>query len=251
MPKIEHLTEEELALYVDGFLLHRFDSIPKDLREHVEACQECKQAIAETASIVPADTIERGRQHPFFSDVLENESSATSFPYYRIAAGILFLVGTGIALYLLHSGGTTNQTRESAAVTAPTTNTTVAQPVTESRFDSTLADAGSFAPFPLYEQLCSQAFRSISNGRYSPANGDTLHGHGTFSWTGGSPSQQFDFSLYGNKGQKIERATVAGDHYVLTQELLPGRYYWKLAQDGELLFAGKFFVLSIKPSTSR
>lgn len=43
----KHLTEQELAQYVDALVLEKQDQLPEDMREHAAECRECKVEVME------------------------------------------------------------------------------------------------------------------------------------------------------------------------------------------------------------
>jgi anti-sigma factor RsiW len=50
-----HLTENELAQYVDALLSDKQDQLPEEILEHVEECFECKMEIIEVWELIKAD----------------------------------------------------------------------------------------------------------------------------------------------------------------------------------------------------
>jgi hypothetical protein len=63
----EHLTEEELALYVDAIFLDRADMVEDRIRDHVMQCHRCKKELLEIRDLTEGDK-EAGqmKEHPFF-----------------------------------------------------------------------------------------------------------------------------------------------------------------------------------------
>ena len=53
-----HLSEQELAQYVDALVLDKEDELPQEVLEHVAECFECKIEIMEVFELVGADKSE-------------------------------------------------------------------------------------------------------------------------------------------------------------------------------------------------
>lgn len=49
---MDHLTENEIAQYVDALVSDKQDQLPEEILEHVEECVECKMEIIEVALLI-------------------------------------------------------------------------------------------------------------------------------------------------------------------------------------------------------
>jgi len=47
-----HLTEMEIAQYVDALVAEKQDQLPKGILEHVEECLECKKEVIEILDLI-------------------------------------------------------------------------------------------------------------------------------------------------------------------------------------------------------
>ena len=47
-----HLTEQEIALYVDALVLDQQNQLPEEIREHVKKCFGCKVEVMEVGELV-------------------------------------------------------------------------------------------------------------------------------------------------------------------------------------------------------
>lgn len=80
----------------------------------------------------------------------------------------------------------------------------------------------------------------------SPVNGAIVSGQARFRW-----QTDYDGPIYwkllNNKEEVVTSATTHNKEYVLEKITLPpGRYYWKLESDEDLLHVGEFFVVGTK-----
>jgi hypothetical protein len=70
MDRTTHLTEVELALYVDAIVLDAQVKLPEDILDHVADCTECKVELIELLELIDAE--ERCidlRRHPYFGKI--------------------------------------------------------------------------------------------------------------------------------------------------------------------------------------
>jgi hypothetical protein len=103
--------------------------------------------------------------------------------------------------------------------------------------------AGNFCPHPTLESLVGEATRADDFVLESPLpslrimRGDTIH----FDWRTRSVDP-VAIRLLNNKGELVRSDQPAGTlHcYLITEDLKPGLYYWKLLRNGQLVTAGKF-----------
>jgi len=100
-------------------------------------------------------------------------------------------------------------------------------------------------PNTFMEQLTQQKWRSISIDKVSPANGDTLTEALEFNWEfpGNQPVQ---FELFSNEPNMIFSKKIEKSSFLLNpteQNLLPGRYYWKLIYSESPVYIGSFVYL--------
>ena len=75
----------------------------------------------------------------------------------------------------------------------------------------------------------------------SPSNGSTPGSKVSFDWKR-EGTAALTLSVVDNRGKTIYRTQVDGVPFKLKQSLRPGLYYWKLQDDNELLYVGKFFM---------
>lgn len=49
-----HLSEEEIAVYIDALVLDVQDHLPEEMKEHVVECLECKVEVMEVLRLIEA-----------------------------------------------------------------------------------------------------------------------------------------------------------------------------------------------------
>ncbi len=62
----KHLTEEEIALYVDAIEAWKQDQLPAEILAHVEECLECKIEVVELLKLIEAQEPNiKPESHPY------------------------------------------------------------------------------------------------------------------------------------------------------------------------------------------
>ena len=102
-------------------------------------------------------------------------------------------------------------------------------------------DPANFTPLPHLEAMVSDVSRSSDLNVVAPANGANLENTIQFEWQGGE-TISLTLKILDNRGVEIFSVVPEGHTYTLAKKLEPGRYYWKLETDEDLLYLGEFFV---------
>lgn len=243
MDRTEHLSENELALYVDGLRLHRLERVPGKLVDHVQSCLECKGAIMEISAAIPETVYSESETHPFFGTKARRGHWQQRTPLFvRVAAGFVVLLGMGTLIFYVSSqkeGGNLQAGNVQVKEPGPTPS----GDAKNAAGSPSLAAMESFKPSVLYDRLAGETFRSTANVKHHPANGDTISIHEIFSWDGMKPAALYTLSILDNRGRELAQARLARSNYRLERALAPGLYYWKVEEEGDLVFVGKFFVV--------
>jgi hypothetical protein len=251
---MNHLNDEELALYVDGLKLRRTEDLPRGLLEHVEGCLQCKRAILEISALVPTEPYPQGEPHPFFDSIVKQKRPGWDPGMsFRVAAALVLLLAGAAAIYLLSPRWwTSNVKGNQIANHGPDSASTRSQhqgfgdaPGTPLAQRTSSPDP--FLPSPVFESLAGQTVRSGGMEVLRPRLGDTIAGPQHFQWRGVAGDERFRIEILTNRGGRFLSSEVRGGSYTLRERLAPGLYYWKLEQKGELLYVGKFMVLSSPP----
>jgi hypothetical protein len=103
--------------------------------------------------------------------------------------------------------------------------------------------AANFIPADDYEALIGTTFRSEAIKVLSPEPGSHFQKEEfiTFSWDMGN-SEFLYISILNNREEIISRQETSVPKYKTTAITTPGLYYWKLENELELLYVGKFYI---------
>jgi hypothetical protein len=236
-----HLSEDSIYLFIDALKLERTEKLPEAIQDHVEDCQQCKKEIIDLYATVRGITYSDGESHPFLSG--QREPGSTLYPFLRMAAVIVILIGAAVFSYLLFTD------KEPAIVTeerAPEEIITEEDPLPEEEaipVDPDRADlfAANFTPIPLYEGLVDQQFRFYGLQVSSPSIGQEVTGEVTFEWDI-RYTDPITLSIINNRLETVYRQSTTENRIRFSEPLYPGIYYWRLDTDDETLYVGKFFV---------
>lgn len=251
---MNHLTDEELALYVDGLKLRRTGDLPRELLEHVEGCFQCKRAILEISALVPPAPYQQGEPHPFFDSIKKPKRPGWDpGMLFRVAAALVLLLAGAAAIYLLSPRWWTSNVKGSQIANhGPDSASTRSRPQGFDDARGTLlaqktSPSDPFLPSPAFEGLAGQIVRSGGIEVLRPRLGDTIAGPQHFQWKGVGGDERCKIEILTNRGGRFLSTEVRGGSFTLRERIAPGLYYWKLEQKGELLYVGKFIVLSSPP----
>jgi hypothetical protein len=239
-----HLSNEDVALYVDALKLQRTRDLPDEVRDHVANCQDCRIEITGLFSILAEENYATMGPHPYFGKTGESKGKKTRW-IYQVAALVAGGVGISILAYFIYSGrwdstpGATHvssrETRSGEAVTAE--SSTMKRP--EASGEGTYAD--NYVELPELESLVAAETRSAGIDVVSPSIGVVVHKPIVFEWKTDSDAPLM-LSIMTNKDSLVHRSRIATLPYVLTSGLKRGLYYWKLENGEEVVFVGKFLV---------
>jgi hypothetical protein len=235
----EHLTEAEMATYIDGWRLGRMESIPEKLLGHVRECEECKQAIADISATIPDETFAQPEAHPFYGT-----ASAPSQPMgliYRAAAGLVFLIGIGIVAYFVGSRWKSGHD-QAQQIIVPHDSTIIRNERIADVSTTPAPTEDRFAPYPLLNRMANTNLRGAAARAGQPANHDTIPPDQIFTWEGGNSFEPYGLTILDNTGREVAEFSGRSSTFRLTKRLPAGRYYWKVEQQGELQFVREFFV---------
>ncbi|MFZ4619930.1 MAG: hypothetical protein ACOYNS_05175 [Bacteroidota bacterium] len=228
-----HLNENGISLYADALLLDKQKQLPPQITEHVELCDDCKEQVFGLYEVMQEQPVDTSLPHPYF----DAPHKILSFSIYYRAAAIFVLAVAGGTAYFLYSS------RQSSEVPPPVH---VSIPIVPT--DSTPAEKGNdehaivenSIPSSNLEDLVTSNFRSSSIEVLTPVAEAIVSSPITFRWK--EYPHAVILRILNNKDVTLLTANVKTNTFVTSRSFLPGLYYWKLEDDGELLFVGKFFV---------
>ena len=206
-----HLNDKGVSLYVDALRLDKINTLPAEVTGHVEECTECKKAVVQLNALMEDTAPAADETHPFF-DKANTSGKSRYFSVYRIAAAVAFFLLIGVLVFYV--------TR------SPHVPDTFAE---------------NFEPFPLYESMVEQDFRSYGLEILSPGAGEEMRNGVTFQWEI-RYDDQLIVSILDNRGEIVQTNTLTEDVYHFDDLLEPGLYYWRLETEERLLYVGKFIV---------
>ncbi len=268
----EHPDENELAQYAE-YLRHETESIPEELKVHVESCSYCRaelMAITDMLDQLPDLAEEESLQSTVYSlqsSVYSTQSAAGSrqpkklrITWLRAVAAVaaVFLVAWAIQQFL-----PARKTSEPVAINTPkpslssprTEDTTKSSllpnpSLSSSRTRGPLTDsvlyASAFIPDPRMENLVGAKYRSGTDPMVKGpgpesifAPGDTLK----ISWTSDA-EEKYHLVIIDNKSNTVKEIKAGPEPYLAWKiDLKPGLYYWKFLGKDEMWKVGRMRVI--------
>ena len=235
-----HLSDEGVGLSVDALKLERYIELPTEIRYHLEECQECRANVTGVFALTGDEKYARDQIHPY----LDARSKTDFSIWYKIAAGLVVLVGAGVLVtnYVINKrSSVSSQDKTSSPVYGSQTGKEPPVGSDTTREGKAQTLASRLEPDPEMEALVNAQMRSAEVKVLVHANGAGISGAIVFDWTGG-PKRKCTITIYNNTRDRVLSSTVDGPPMGIHQTLPAGLYYWKLECGGELLYFGKFIV---------
>jgi len=246
-----HLTEQAIGLYVDAVQLKQKPNLPEEVLLHVQECFDCRDKIVGVSSFLSGVGYTPAPSRPD-ERVVEMQKSVTGQwqTYLRVAAVILLFIGGAWAVnYMMR--------RDLGEEAAPQITET---PQVQDSLPGRVADGTDelngeglreepaelyAANFEMNETLESFVGVSLRSGSIdtiiSPVNNELIGDQTLFAWKA-STDQPLSLAILNNRAAEVFRIAVTGDRFLLERRLIPGLYYWKLEEEDELLYLGRFLV---------
>jgi hypothetical protein len=228
-----HLNEYGISLTVDAFRLDRPGALPTTLTNHVEQCDECKQQIMQIVDQMKDLPVNAAEPHPYFDSV-----QTSSVRWYRAAAIIILFLAGGTILYLSQNHRGAEQPGYAQEQTVP--ETTSIPPIAPPHENPPQQFADNFIPSPNLDNVITSEFRSSSFKVLSPGIGETVKSPVMFRWN--SIGRPVTLKILSNTETTILTSTVNDSIFITSKKIVPGVYYWKLEENDELLYLGKFVI---------
>jgi hypothetical protein len=131
----------------------------------------------------------------------------------------------------------------------PTTQVTVARNQVNRTSESTTQNGhNDFAINPNLEYMINSQSRNSGILVHAPHNDSKLSGAIEFVWTTSS-KRKLQLKILNNQNEILYSYSPDGGQLTMTDPLQPGLYYWKLEDQTDLFYVGKFLIP--EPSTSR
>ena len=227
-----HLNESAQALYVDAVRLGTLDQVPEPILEHVSECTKCMADVEELYESLEGKSYPK--EHPYFRTGARTTRSPLVI-VYRMAAVLLISFGIyGIMRlgdFLENRGSRISHVQSSQQSESPADSAV--------KKDVLLGD--NFAVHPELERLVNTNYRSGEVEVASPRLGEKIGGNVVFRWKGAS-GKEIMLKIFDNRGKELHSKTLRHERYTYAGKLERGLYYWKLLNEEELLYVGKFLV---------
>jgi hypothetical protein len=265
-----HLDENSIALCSE-WLIGRIGSIDEDILDHLQKCPKCKSDALEISEIISLDksSLNAGStERDKFEETCAAKYSPSIKPdtkmnFWRVAAVLAVLLTVTALTILLKPGGKGDGGNsivklDSPAVIKPGYDTTgkdtvdygtrdtagsgvVVESVEKDRY------AENYNENPALEALVGTRFRSGNKPSVQSPPEDTTIMAGEellFMWSNKN-NEDLELQILDNTGKQVETYTNAGlEDLLITFDLTPGLYYWKLLGKEELYQVGKISVSS-------
>jgi hypothetical protein len=256
----DHLTEEEIALYVEAVAGDKHDLLPRDILNHVENCISCKVEISDTYKIFYQgfDQKENNKNnysimHPKKSGNFQ-DNFLKSLKWAFVIVCILFIGGLAGHYFLtsgkLHNSGFKANVHKDSVVL---------KPILASKGPDTLKDkkshnsvksllAVNLKENDLFENIIQSGMRGNDLVVINPKmNQQILIKEPVLFEFKGLPDQPCDLKIYNNLGKIVyEKSKIITCKFSITQKFSSGLYYWKFTDKQNLLGIGKFIIIDNK-----
>jgi len=254
-----HLTEQQTALYVDYMLNENSANPSENLFHHVENCPICKDNIMDVLLCLKNNR-PRLKTKPFLSLLPERdkqEAYRKNYPYLKRVAASFFIMALFITFYFTvidkqlfqRSGDLKNNqtaiTNQNSQNSPPSTDTSsrfknneFSLPKTESVVDN---QNKNFRINPNLEYMVNSQLRDETIKVNSPTNNSVVKNNILFAWEPFT-SKSIQLKILNNENDILFEYTIQSNTFVLVETLSPGLYYWKLENQTDLLYVGKFFI---------
>jgi hypothetical protein len=261
-----HLSDESAAMMVEALLHQETIDVPEIVLTHVEACRGCKDKIMEVVTFLRSpDSAGELKEK-----LLKKAKYRQDWHFYRgkiAAVFVVFALLAGAYFFIYKNpsfssrfqvGPVSNQQHQNVRVetTTPTTDTSPGEKkavvdqgiknVSEIKANVGKRKNGHSAVSryrvnPNLENMIGSQVRSGLFEVLGPENGSVIKDPIRFSWKKPLLSPH-TLKIVNNKNQVLYTYPVQGSWFDFNETLAPGLYYWKLENQNELLYVGKFFI---------
>ena len=261
-----HLSDEAAALMVEALLHQEITDVPEIILTHVEDCRGCKDKIMEVATFLRnPDSAGELKQK-----LLKKAKYQRDWHFYRgkIAAVFVVFALLASAYFFIYKDPSfisrfladPAANKQDQKVRTETTATTTGINTNEKKaaVDQGIKDineikanvgkrkngrspASRYRVNPNLENMIGSRVRSGLFEVLGPENGSVIKEPIHFSWKKALVSPH-TLKIVNNKNQVLYMYPVQGTSFEFNEMLAHGLYYWKLENQNELLYVGKFFI---------
>ncbi len=260
-----HLSDDSTTRYTNALLEGEFSTLPEEILCHVEACGECKDKLLELSMFL-RNPDSSPLIHSLYETPLKPRRKWYAYPM-RLAAALFvaaLLLSTYFFIYKdgsflkekLFKSSTTEKTEQIVAKQNQQQEQKNLQQKNQNAVDvyteknrvtkkNNHLPPVNFRVNPNLENMIGTQYRSATIQIISPSNNSTLSGDIVFAWKKTSQGPlPLILKIINNKNEVSYNYSVKGNRFVFKQRLAPGLYYWKLENQMDLLYLGKFFIKS-------
>ncbi len=256
-----HINDRLLSILADALIQNpeNVPDVPAVVLDHMEECQECKDKVMDVVLFLGNPKVtalpQKTRQQPL--PLVETMHNRYFYPGKIAAVFVACAVMLSVYFFVFKApapqnrqhgnnidGSITGNHVEPTISTVPEQNN--GQPVATNtditRNTNDLETKSRFTLNPNLENMIGSRVRSGVFEALSPTNNSVVKGIIHFSW---KQEQMHPISLkiVSNRGDLLYTFAVSGQAFDFNEKLENGLYYWKLENDNELLYVGKFKVL--------
>lgn len=257
-----HLTDESISRYVEVLQSEDWDSLPEEIQQHIDTCDDCHGEAMDLYAIVSHVSEASDAQR------IKPKSEARVFRL-RIMRWAMVAVLAGLSFYLyryldrpkpidnieidspiandpgqekdpdqvIESDSSTPTPKKEEAEKPPKSTT----PASER--DVRVLYAANFVPSESMESLLGDQLRSTGLELVSPASEKVQNWKAgiDFQWSGIAEAG-LSLQLENNRGDRLYEQPVAELKHTMRIELEPGIYYWRLESEEDLLLVGRLVL---------
>jgi len=252
-----HLSEEEIALYVDASLNGKLGAIDATIKNHVRDCNECAEKVLAVTEIT----------EDFLEDEKKEPVKIVSFKknyWIQIAASLIFIFGAGLIVQQIRQTDNSlkhySEVIDSTITQTDSTNLAIPEKevIAQNKKDSSISvkqedgnnstneNLLAYAENADMEKLVERFTEAGLRGDFSVDIESTieikLNEELVFEWDNKN-EEVLILEFFNNTGKKLFEEETAESNFKTQQLKSQGLYYWKLLnEDFDLLFCGKIIV---------
>lgn len=254
-----HISDQQTALYVDYMLNENSANPTESVLHHVENCSVCKDNIMDVFLCLKKNPI-RLKTKPFHNLLPEKdrqESIHKNHPYLKRVAASFFIMALFITFYFTiidkqFFQKSKNPQNDKTAIANQNSQNSLPSTDTSSRFKNnefslpstnSIVDSQNknFWINPNLEYMVNSQLRDETIKVNSPTNNSVVKNNILFAWESFT-TKPIQLKILNNENDILFEYTIRSNTFVLNETLSPGLYYWKLENQTDLLYVGKFFI---------
>jgi len=259
--KVQHLTEEQIAVYAEALATDNSANLPDDVKRHVKECLECSNEIQSVSEIL-REKYKNSIAEGLNSINKRNKINLTL--WLGVAASIAFIAALGY--FFTKSNGVPENNLMAVDSTIFNSKTIVSNKIinqdtinNEIIIDSEIKKESivnstkkneiliAFVPNKELEKLSERYKDNAMRGEEKIITTSEVKSYNTSDSINislnKSDNQYLTVEVFDNKGTKITQLTTKENSVELNDINEEGLYYWKLInEDYDLLYCGKIII---------